>query len=282
MDSPASSVADLVRLLTVEEIDTDLCRGDRSDTGETRVFGGQVVAQALAAAMRSVGEDRAAHSLHASFMRPGDPSRPILFQVARDFDGGSFTTRRVVASQGGTPILSLTASFQRREEGLSHGPAMPQVPGPDEARPLAGSVPVPASLLRRVSAFDIRIAGVQPRTEHFPHIPAQYSWFRLAAPAPADPNLHRVLLSFISDLALITTAALPHDISWFSGRLQGASLDHAIWFHEDPDLSDWHLYAMEAPWAGHARALARGSIFDRNGRLIASVAQEGLMRVRDA
>jgi acyl-CoA thioesterase II len=273
-----AAVAELITLLAVEPLDTDLYRGPVSGAGERRVFGGQVVAQALAAATASAPPERLAHSLHASFMRAGDPARPIILTVARDFDGGSFATRRVVASQGGAPILSLTASFQRVEDGLTHQPTMPDVPGPEAATPLGHALP--PALGRRVGAFEIRVANVTPRGEHPPHLPAQYSWFRLAAPIAADPALARVTLAFISDLALITTSALPHAISWFDPQLQGASLDHALWLHDTPDLNKWHLYAMESPWSGHARGFARGSVFAADGRLVASVAQEGLMRVR--
>jgi acyl-CoA thioesterase-2 len=267
--------------LTVEELDTDLYRGACAEDARGRVFGGQVIAQALASASRTVGEDRPAHSLHAYFLRAGDATRPIVFQVARDFNGGSFSNRRVVALQGGVPILNFAASFHRREEGLGHSVAMPDVPPPEQSIDLdaamqASGAQVPPGLLRRIGAFETRIAAIRP--EENPA--AQYFWFRLTAPAPSDAGLHRVMLSFATDFALITAAVLPHGVNWFSTVLQGASLDHAIWIHEAPDLNDWLLYAMDSPWAGHARGFARGKVFDRAGRLIADVAQEGMMRVR--
>ena len=276
-----SAVGPLVQLLTVEELDTDLYRGACADDDRGRVFGGQVIAQALAAAARTVRTDQSAHSLHAYFLRAGDATRPIIFRVSRDFDGKSFANRRVVALQGGVPILNFATSFHRPEEGLSHAVAMPDVPGPEHAADLRHIVqrrraPLPPHLARRLDPFETRVAGVRPSARP----PAQYLWFRLHAPIAADAAMHRALLSYVSDFALITTAVLPHDVDWFSPALQAASLDHALWFHQAPDLNDWMLYAMDSPWADRARGFARGMIFDRHGKLIANVAQEGLMRLR--
>ncbi len=266
-------------LLAVEELDTDLYRGSAEPDVPGRVFGGQVIAQSLAAATASIGADQVAHSLHAYFLRAGDNTRPIIYRVLRDFDGRSFANRRVVALQDGKPILNLAASFQRPETGLSHGSSAPSVPGPEQAIPLTNliqreGVRLPKPIANRLATFDIR--AVMPDGAGAMH--SQQSWFRLSA--EIRPKLARISLAYVSDFGLVTTAMLPHGLEWFSPNIQGASLDHAIWFHEEPPLGEWLLYAMDSPWSGHARGFARGSVYDRSGRLIASVAQEGLMRQR--
>jgi acyl-CoA thioesterase-2 len=276
-----AAVAALATLLDVETIDTDLYRGARYPAGKGRVFGGQVIAQALLAGTRSVADRQRAHSLHAYFMRPGDEDLPIDYRVLRDFDGSSFSTRRIVALQNDTPILNMSASFQRPEEGLEHG-----VPMPDVARPetLAvgdkdgGGSPVMAHFLKRFAAFEFR--PIPPFGEPAPAPQPGLSrlWFRLAAPAPADPALSSAMLAYLSDFGLLTTAVLPHGVPLFSGRLQAASLDHALWLHEVPALDHWHLFTMESPWAGGGRGLTRGTFHSQAGRHIASVAQEGLIR----
>jgi len=275
------AVAELRTLLEVEEIDTDLYRGAPAAEGPGRVFGGQVVAQALAAAVRSVGDERQAHSLHAYFLRAGDTARPIIYRTLRDFDGGSFANRRVVAMQGGKPILNLAASFHRREEGFAHAAAMPPVPGPEQCPDFASALSAagqkfPQAMLDRLAAFEIRPG---PPASEGSGTPRQFLWFRLAAPMQADDALNRTVLAYASDFALVGTAVLPHKSNFFAPGLQVASLDHAVWFHSTPQVDDWLLYAMDSPWAGHARGFARGSIYDRAGKLIASVAQEGLCRV---
>ncbi len=275
-------VADLHALVAVEEIDTDLYRGAPAAEGPGRVFGGQVVAQALAAAARGVGDERQAHSLHAYFLRAGDTTRPIVYRVIRDFDGGSFANRRVVAMQGGKPILNLAASFHRREEGFAHAAAMPRVPGPEQCPDFvtalaAAGQKFPQAMLERLAAFEIRPG---PPADDRSGTPRQFLWFRLAAPmAAADEALKRVVLTYASDFALVGTAVLPHSPDFFSPTLQVASLDHAVWFHSTPPVDDWLLYAMDSPWAGHGRGFARGTIYDRGGALVASIAQEGLCRV---
>lgn len=282
----SEAVSELKSLLEVEEIDTDLFRGAASAEGPGRVFGGQVVAQALAAAARGVGEEQQAHSLHAYFLRAGDTTRPIIYRVLRDFDGGSFANRRVVAMQGGKPILNLAASFHRREEGFAHAAPMPQVPGPEHCPELAEALAAagqkfPQAMLERLAAFEVRPG---PPAADSAGTPRQFLWFRTAGPMDADDALRRVVLAYASDFALVSTAVLPHAPSFFTPGLQVASLDHAVWFHSTPPVEDWLLYAMESPWAGHARGFARGAIYDRGGSLVASVAQEGLCRVvrRDA
>ena len=286
--SPATLAADLVRLLEIEETGTDLYRGARSRGGIGRVFGGQVIAQALQAAQATVAGDRVAHSLHANFMRPGSEDHPIDYRVARDFDGASFATRRVIAIQRDVPILHLTASFQRAETGLHHQDAMPDVPPPDALADEAALrahdvVHVPerfrASLLK---PRPIEFRPVLPRrwAHPVPSAPVQHSWFRVVAPIGDDPALHRAALAYASDMALIATAMLPHGVNWTTPGMQTASLDHALWLHEPARADAWLLYAMDSPWSGYGRGLARGRIFSADGRLIASVAQEGLMRQR--
>ncbi|KHK93328.1 acyl-CoA thioesterase [Novosphingobium malaysiense] len=282
-DALQAAVDELRDLLTIEDLDTDLYRGAAAAEGPERVFGGQVVAQALSAAARSMPKSDQAHSLHAYFLRAGDTTRPIIYRVLRDFDGGSFANRRVVAMQGGLPILNLAASFHRPEDGFSHAAAMPDVPPPEACPDLvtalsASGQPMPSAMLERLAAFDVRPGPPSPDGGGS-GMPSQFLWFRLARPMDADPAMRRIVLAYASDFALVTTAVLPHPVDFFSPRLQMASLDHAVWFHDTPPVDDWLLYAMDSPWSGHARGFARGMIFDRSGNLFASIAQEGLCRV---
>lgn len=285
--SDAEIVAELVSLLDVEELDVDLYRGHRQPGGVGRVFGGQVIAQGLQAAQRSV-EDKIAHSLHAYFMRPGDENFPITYRVVRDFDGGSFATRRVIAMQRGTPILSMTASFQREEGGLHHQDAMPDVPAPEglkteqelrrERIDLIPERMRPFMLRRR----PIEMRPCKPRDWLDPtqQEPVWNCWFRALSPLPDDPAIHRAVVAYASDMALLGTAMLPHAVSWNTPNMQTASLDHAVWLHEPLRADDWLLYTTDSPWAGHGRGFNRGRIFTRDGRLVANTAQEGLIRRR--
>lgn len=279
----------LVTLLDVEEIDTDLYRGARMPGGVGRVFGGQVIAQALQAAQRSA-EGKSAHSLHAYFMRAGDEQRPIIYRVVRDFDGKSFATRRVIAMQGGQPILNMAASFQVEEEGLRHQDAMPDVPPPEDLKSdaelraeIADDVPEKFQRFFRDRQSPIDLRPVLPRNwfEPVKGPPAQQVWFRLTAPIGDDPALHRAVLSYASDMSLLGTCTLPHAVNWTTQNLQSASLDHAVWLHEPFRADEWLLYVTDSPWAGHARGFNRGKIFSRDGRLVASCAQEGLIRLRE-
>jgi len=287
--TPQELVTQLTTLLDVEEIDTDLYRGPRLPGGVGRVFGGQVIAQALQAAQRSVEGDRTAHSLHAYFMRPGDENHPIIFRVVRDFEGRSFANRRVIAMQKGRPILNMTASFQLPSDGLHHQFDMPDVPDPDQLRSerelreeIRDQVP---EKFRRffLRARPIEIRPVNPRNWFAPDKiePHQHSWFRVVAPLPDDPALHRAMLAYASDMTLLGTCLLPHGVSWMTGEVQTASLDHAIWLHEPFRFDEWLLYTTDSPWSGHARGFNRGRIYARDGRLVASVAQEGLIRLRN-
>jgi acyl-CoA thioesterase-2 len=286
---PEQLVQGLVDLLDVEEIDRDLYRGKRQPGGVGRVFGGQVIAQALQAAQRSTDAPKTAHSLHAYFMRPGNEDYPIIFRVVRDFEGRSFATRRVIAMQQGQPILNMAASFQTPEEGLRHQDAMPDVPGPDELkseaelrREMVDEVP---EKFRRhmLRGRPIEIRPVQPRSWMRPDSrePRQDSWFRLVAPIGDDPAMHRAILAYASDMTLLGTSLLAHGVSWMTPNLQTASLDHALWLHEDFRADEWLLYSCDSPWAGHARGFNRGAIYTRDGRLVASATQEGLMRLRE-
>ncbi|MBK5263910.1 MAG: acyl-CoA thioesterase II [Alphaproteobacteria bacterium] len=282
-------IADLIELLEVERLDRDLYRGRRKKGGVGRVFGGQVIAQALMAASLSIEDEKAMHSLHAYFMRPGDENLPIIFRVERDFDGGSFANRRVIAMQNGKPILNLTSSFQRKEEGLSHMAPMPQVPPPDNLTSLLELAqkyedvlpPDARDFMKRPSAIELRPVTALPFLPGEKRDPANQCWFRAVAPVRDDPRLHRVMLAHASDMVLLSTSLLPHGINWVTHKIQTASLDHALWFHEDVRIDDWLLYVTDSPWAGHARGFNRGSIYTREGKLIASVAQEGLIRIRN-
>lgn len=285
-NQPVAEMANLLRLLDVSQQGEDCFQGPRKPGGVGRVFGGQVIGQALASAERTVAPDRAVHSLHAYFLRGGSEEHEIDFRVERDLDGGSFSNRRVIASQRGTPILNLVASFHRREDGFHHQDTMPDVPQPEalqsEAELRKGFVHlVPDHMLAQVMAP--RLIEMRPvNPAHWMAItqsePAADLWFRAASPLPDDPRVHRAVLAYASDLTLLGTSALPHPLSWIKGEIAGASLDHALWFHDDFRADDWLLYSMDSPWAGHARGFNRGRIFTRDGRLVASVAQEGLIR----
>lgn len=287
--TPEQLAQGLIDLLDVEEIDRDLYRGKRQPGGVGRVFGGQVIAQALQAAQRSTDPAKTAHSLHAYFMRPGDENFPIIFRVVRDFEGKSFATRRVIAMQQGQPILNMACSLQLPEEGLHHQDAMPDVPAPEDLKSEAelrqtmiDDIPEKwrAFMLR---SRPIEIRPVNPRNWMKPvaQEPLSYSWFRCVGPIGDDAAMHRAILAYASDMTLLGTALLPHGVNWMVNKVQTASLDHALWFHEAFRADDWLLYATDTPWAGHARGFNRGKIYARDGRLVASVTQEGLIRMRE-
>ncbi|GGA49859.1 MULTISPECIES: acyl-CoA thioesterase [Sphingomonas] len=287
--TPEQLAQKLVDLLDVEEIDTDLYRGRRGDDGDGRVFGGQVLAQALQAAQRSADADKAAHSLHAYFMRPGAGAHPIIYRVVRDFDGKSFATRRVIATQKGVPILTLTCSLQRPEAGLAHQDIMPDVPAPEALKSdleirIEHADHIPESFranFMRPRMIESRPVNARNWFSPEKQDPHQVNWFRVVAPVADDAALHRAILTYASDMSLLGTATLPHGVNWMTHNLQSASLDHTVWLHEDFRADDWLLYVCDSPWAGHARGFNRGKIFARDGRLVASVAQEGLMRLRE-
>jgi acyl-CoA thioesterase-2 len=278
----------LIQQLDLEPLEVNLFRGQSADLGGRSVFGGQVVGQALVAATRTV-EGRAPHSLHAYFLLPGDMKKPIVYEVDRVRDGRSFTTRRVQAIQHGQPILSMIASFQVEEPGLTHQEPAPQVPPPESlpstaqltAQWLAEAGEVhPRVREALLQPLPIEFRPVSPRNpiKPLPGEPRQTVWFRTIDRMPDEQLLHRCLLGYISDFNLIGTALRPHAKTWYSQQMVVASIDHAIWFHRDMRVDDWLLYSMDSPSAAGARGLARGLIYDREGRLVASVAQEGLMR----
>ncbi len=276
---------DLIGLLQIED---NIFRGDSRDLGSPQVFGGQVIGQALSAAQNTV-EDRVAHSLHAYFLRRGDVDSPIIYEVDRSRDGRSFSNRRVVAIQHGRPILNLAASFQTPEDGLEHQAEMPDVPGPeglkdftDIAKDMLEHIP---SKMRRFLTekrpFEFR--HVEPVNFKVPEElpPRRHVWIRAVDALPDNPVLHQNLLTYVSDYELLGTATLPHGLSFTRGNVIMASLDHALWFHGDVKMDEWLLYAMDSPNSSGARGLARGQLFTQDGRLVASTAQEGLMRVVD-
>ncbi|MDB4934430.1 MAG: Acyl-CoA thioesterase [Labilithrix sp.] len=284
-----SVLDELVELLALERIEENLFRGQSQDLGWGAVFGGQVLGQALSAAVQTVPSERHAHSLHAYFLRSGDVDKPIVYDVDRIRDGGSFTTRRVVAIQGGKAIFNLAASFQIDEPGFEHQDAMPEAPPPESlpteqerARPFADKLPKP--MRDRAIAerpFEMRPVGPEDdpfRTEKRP--PHRMVWLKTVGRLPDDPALHRYLLAYASDHSLITTALLPHGITWITPGMQVASLDHVMWFHQPFRVDEWLLYVLDSPAAHGARGLARGRIFTQDGRLVASVTQEGLIRRR--
>ena len=280
-------VDELIELLTLERLEENLFRGQSRDIGTKYVFGGQVLGQALSAAQQTVGDERAVHSLHAYFLRAGDINAPIVFDVDRGRDGHSFSVRRVTAIQHGKPILVFASSFQKHEDGVSHQFHIPEVPHPEDVEPPQPPSPEVLShlsakmqrWLSRMGPFEMR--PVYPRDELKPskRPPYQQVWFRLSGPIGDDVNLHRAMLAYASDFYLLGTSTFPHGISYYQPTVQMASLDHALWFHRPFRIDDWLLYSLDSPSASGARGLARGSIYTRDGVLVASVAQEGLIRV---
>lgn len=291
MTDAVSLVQDLLTQLDLETLEDRLFRGVSRNIGSKSVFGGQVAGQALVAAMRTVPEEFHVHSLHGYFLRPGNMEASIVYEVDITRDGRSFATRRVQAIQHGRPIFTMIVSFHIEEQGFEHQATMPEVPAPetltgnDELRKqwIDELDRVPESLKESVSreiALDIR--PVEPMNMLNPdkRAPAQHAWFKTRAPVADDPALHRAILAYASDFGLLGTAQLPHGVSFFTRGMVMASIDHALWFHRTPRVDDWLLYSMDSPGAQDARGLSRGLIYNRNGDLIASVAQEGLMRMR--
>jgi acyl-CoA thioesterase-2 len=284
-----TELASLVTLLALEKIEENLFRGQSRDLGWGTVFGGQVLGQALSAAMQTVPSERVVHSLHAYFLRPGDVSKPILFEVDRIRDGGSFNTRRVVAIQSGAAIFNMAASFHKTEDGFEHQDPMPDVPPPDQVptdqeRLLRAADRVPPALIDRYTAqgaFEIRSVDALDDLFHpSPLPPKRAVWLKTTAPLTGDAALHASLLAYVSDYAFLGTALFPHGVTFFSGEVQVASLDHVMWFHAPFRVDEWLLHVIDSPHAGGSRALVRGRVFTRDGRLVASTAQEGLVRKR--
>jgi acyl-CoA thioesterase-2 len=280
---------ELVTLLALEQIEVNLFRGQSQDLGWGTVYGGQVLGQALSAAVQTVPSDRHVHSLHGYFLRPGAVDRPIVYEVDRSRDGGTFTTRRVVAIQNGEPIFTLAASFQIVEEGFVHQDPMPDAPAPESvptqqelaaryADKLPEFVRAQALAQRPFEMRPIEDASNPLAPEARP--PHRMFWIKANGELADDPALHRYLLAYASDFAFLTTAMLPHAVSWLSSGMQVASLDHAMWFHQDVRVDEWLLHVVDSPKAHGGRGLVRGSVFTRDGRLVASTAQEGLIRRR--
>ncbi|MBU6268797.1 MAG: acyl-CoA thioesterase II [Sphingomonadales bacterium] len=284
---PPEQARTLLTLLDLASDGADRFTGARKPGGVGRVFGGQVVAQALVAAQRTVADDRTPHSLHAYFLRGGSEDHAIDYAIERDFDGGSFSNRRVIARQQGTPILNCTVSFHRRETGFAHQFEMPEVPSPEG---LESELALRHTHIERAPE-PLRALMLRPPLVEFrpcnpdawmgtPTAPAiMANWFRVPGALPDDPAVHRAVLAYASDYTLLANAALPHPISWMEGTIMSASLDHAVWFHDsDFRADDWLLYATDSPWSGHGRGFNRGRIYTRDGRLVAETAQEGLIR----
>ena len=276
----------LLALLRLERIEQNLFRGQSQDLGWGSIFGGQVLGQALSAAAQTVPSERSVHSMHGYFMRRGDASMPVVYDVDCIRDGRSFTTRRVVAIQKGRPIFNLSASFQKPEDGFEHQVDMPEVPGPDEL--VSGHVlarkwvdQLPPQLRQRATAErPIEYRPVAPSHPLQPEKrpPRRYLWYRAIDRLPDELAVHQYLLAYASDSNFLGTALQPHAVSWLTPGMQLASLDHAMWFHRPFRLDDWLLYAVDSPSTSNARGLVRGQFFDRKGTLVASTAQEGLMR----
>jgi len=284
-----AALDELVRLLTLEQIESNLFRGQSRDRPGQRVYGGLVLGQALMAAGQTVSEGRSAHSLHAYFLRAGDDGEPIVYEVERVRDGGSFSTRRVVAIQRGRPIFNLSASFQVGEAGEAHQLRMPEVPGPDGLEDQYDVLmrhldEIPEAYhLRIAPRFPLRFRLTHPElpVPQGPQPPEASLWMKAEGKIDEAPLLHQALLVYASDYRLLGTALRPHGRSMYEGRTMMASLDHAMWFHRPFRLDEWMLYHFDTPSASNARGFSRGSIFTRAGVLVASVAQEGLIRPLD-
>jgi acyl-CoA thioesterase-2 len=273
---------DLLDILDLEPIEVNIFRGRSPDEHRQRVFGGQVAGQALVAAGRTVDPDRPVHSLHAYFLRPGDPNVPILYEVDRIRDGRSFTTRRVVAIQHGKAIFNLSASFHVQEEGFDHQFPMSHAPDPEGLPTLQERIRDVADELgdwwQRPRGIDVRYVDEPRLTAQETRPPHQQVWFRANGDLPDDPMLHAVLVAYASDMTLLDSVYLPHRVGLGTAMIMGASLDHAMWFHRPFRADEWLLYDQDSPSAAGATGLARGMIFRRDGALAVSVVQEGLLR----
>jgi acyl-CoA thioesterase-2 len=279
----SKALDDLLALLDLEQIEMNLFRGQSPKEDRQRVFGGQVAGQALVAAGRTVSRDRLVHSLHAYFIRPGDPNVPLLYQVEPIRDGGSFSTRRVLAIQHGKPIFNLSASFHRFEEGFEHQIPMPVVPGPEDLPPFPEAMaPWKKQLgewFLRPRPFDIRYVDLPTMARGASsREPSQRIWFRADGDVPDDPLVNACIFAYASDMTLLDVTLKPHDVTWTDGTIFAASLDHAMWFHRPGKADTWFLYDTVSPTAQSGLALARGAIYDSDGRLLVTVMQEGLIR----
>lgn len=283
------TVHDLVALLDLEPIEHNIYRGQNRDIGTGRIYGGQVLAQALVAAQRTVEEGRRVHSMHGYFILAGDLEVPVVYFVDRLRDGGSFTTRRVTAIQHGNAIFNLSASFHRTEEGLEHQTEMPDVPDPESIPPeldliRARAADLPEALrpiLTQDRPLDFRIIDEPDPFDRSPRPPLRRYWVRSVGRLGDDPVEHQAVLAYASDYGLLGAALNPHGVSFRHPSMMVASLDHSIWFHRPFRIDDWLLYVTDSPVAGGSRGFTRGTFYTRDGQLVASTAQEGLMRVRN-
>jgi acyl-CoA thioesterase-2 len=283
----SNAIADLLTILDLETLEENLFRGRSPQVGWQRVFGGQVIGQALVAATRTV-DGRHPHSLHGYFLLPGDPKVPIIYEVDRIRDGRSFTTRRVIGIQHGHAIFSMSASFQVAEEGFSHAALMPKVPGPDELpseeeikADMVPRMPLPMrTYYERERPIELRPVEIKRYMSRAPMEPEFHVWMRATSPLPDDPAIHQCVLAYATDMTLLDTSLVPHGRTVFDPQIQAASLDHALWFHQPFRADEWLLYAQDTPSASGARGFSRGLIFKQDGTLVASVAQEGLIRNR--
>ncbi len=287
-DTLASAVEQLTAIFDLEPLEHNLFRGRSPNIGWQRIFGGQVIGQALVAASRTVEPERRVHSLHGYFLRPGDPDIPIIYMVDRIRDGKSFTTRRVVAIQHGEAIFSMGASFQILEDGLVHQLPMPDVPDPDELMPeselkalyLEKAPENIKAYWNRERPIELRPVNLKHYVSNEPLEPVQHVWFRASEPLPGAPIVHECVLAYASDMTLLDTSLFAHGKSIFSRDLQVASLDHALWIHRPVKADEWLLYAEDSPSSSGARGFTRGTIYSRDGCIVASSAQEGLIRPR--
>ncbi len=283
-----SAIANLLSILDLERIEENLFRGVSPQDGWQRVYGGQVLGQALVAAVRTVPEERVAHSLHAYFLLPGDPKVPIIFQVERLRDGGSFTTRRVTGIQHGKAMFAMSASFQKHEPGLDHQIKMPKVPMPEDLPSekelltiFDGDIPEDIrNYWKRERPIEMRPVDVSRFLKRTKGVAEQSIWMRATGKLPDAFPLHQCVLAYASDFTLLDTALIAHGKLMFDHDMQMASLDHALWFHRPFRADDWLLYVQDSPSSQHGRGVCRGSVFTRDGILVASVVQEGLIRQR--
>ena len=284
------ALQDLLTLLDLEQLEDNLYRGNSPKEGWQRVYGGQVLGQALVAAVRTISEPRPVHSLHAYFLLAGDPKIPIIYEVERTRDGGSFSTRRIKAIQHGRTMFAMSASFHKEEQGYEHQAEMPKVPPPED---LPSAATLMAKLLDRLPEnmrsywqrerpFDMRPVDISRYLTREKTTPVQHVWIKANGRLPDDLSLHQCMLAYASDFTLLDTALIAHGKLLFDQDIQLASLDHALWFHRPFRADEWLLYTQDSPNANGARGLCRGSIFSREGHLIATVAQEGLIRRRES
>jgi len=281
-------VQELTKCLTTKKLGENLYRGTSKDFGGRHVFGGQILAQSLAASSHTVA-GREAHSMHAYFLRPGDKRAPVDYKVERIREGNSYANRRIIACQGDKTIFNMSVSFQTGENGLDHHFDMPQVPEPESLpnmSDLAGQLfgEIPGKMSQFISwqqPFEFRPVKPSHPLDPEPCSPFREIWIRCNGVVPDNPLAHKVLLAYVSDFSLLGTALLPHALTFWQGKIRAASLDHSMWFHRDFRIDEWLLYSLDSPSAAHGRGLSRGSFFTRDGKLVASVAQEGMIRKKE-